>query len=238
MQIACTNCQAKIKVPDSAAGKKGKCPKCGTMLIIPVAPPAEEMKAPQTGMMAEPPPARVDIEAEAADADYNPPVPKRPPTTAERDDYEDEADRDDERRSRRGRDEDDLDDEQRRRSSGEMDILRRQPSIGLSLTSMILGIASILITLASTIGGGLFGLFCPCGFIGGYLGVGLSGILALVSLPLGFVGMNKGGKGFAITGLATSGISVVLILLYVVLSILGIGLFAMCMAANQPPPPR
>ena len=37
MLIQCTNCASKIRVPDSAAGKKGKCPKCGTVLVIPAA---------------------------------------------------------------------------------------------------------------------------------------------------------------------------------------------------------
>ncbi len=42
MQITCSNCQSKIKVPDSAAGKKGKCPKCGTVIAIPAQAPAPE----------------------------------------------------------------------------------------------------------------------------------------------------------------------------------------------------
>jgi predicted Zn finger-like uncharacterized protein len=46
MQITCSSCQAKIRVPDSAAGKKGKCPKCGTAITIPAAePPTEELSA-------------------------------------------------------------------------------------------------------------------------------------------------------------------------------------------------
>jgi predicted Zn finger-like uncharacterized protein len=242
MQIVCTQCQAKIKVPDSAAGKKGKCPKCGTILTIPAAPPAptREMQAPDTGMMAEAPLPTVDVEAEAADTDYAPPVSNRPPPVSkprrrDMDDPEDEYEDDVSRR----RDRDDDDDEPRRRDRDDLDILRaKKPSIGLSLTSMILGIAAIVITLLSTVAGGLLGLLCPCGFIGGYVGVGISGILAVVSLALGFFGLSKGGKGFAITGLITSGLSVLLILLYVVLSLLGIGLFAAFIAANQPPPPR
>lgn len=34
--VTCSNCSSKIKVPDNAAGKKGKCPKCGTVVRIPV----------------------------------------------------------------------------------------------------------------------------------------------------------------------------------------------------------
>src|SRR5205085_11696902 len=65
MQIVCTSCQAKIKVPDSAAGKKGKCPKCGTVLTLPLSAPteggAEGMKAADTGMMAAAPPPVVEL---------------------------------------------------------------------------------------------------------------------------------------------------------------------------------
>jgi serine/threonine protein kinase len=40
MLIVCSNCQSKSRVPDSAAGKKGKCPKCGAIVAIPLAEPA------------------------------------------------------------------------------------------------------------------------------------------------------------------------------------------------------
>lgn len=245
MQIVCTNCQAKIKVPDSAAGKRGKCPKCGTVLTIPAAVPSEAgvegKNAPETGMMAEAPPPEVAGEEAAGGYSAAPPPL---PSASSRNTYEDDRrprqrdDDYDEGPRRRRDDDDEYDDEPRRRDRRDVDILRRPPSIGLSLTSMILGITAMVITLASTIAGGLFGLICPCGFIGGYIGIGLSGILALVSLPLGFVGLNKGGKGFAVTGLITSGLSVLLIVLYVILSLLGIGLFAAFIAANQQPPPR
>jgi predicted Zn finger-like uncharacterized protein len=46
MLITCSNCQSKIRVPDSAAGKKGKCPKCGAVIAIPLEEsPAEEAAA-------------------------------------------------------------------------------------------------------------------------------------------------------------------------------------------------
>lgn len=41
MIISCHQCSKKLKVPDSAAGKKVKCPSCGTVLAI-----AEESEAP------------------------------------------------------------------------------------------------------------------------------------------------------------------------------------------------
>src|SRR5437868_1643461 len=40
MLIVCNHCQTTNRVPESAAGKRGKCPKCGTILDIPAEPPA------------------------------------------------------------------------------------------------------------------------------------------------------------------------------------------------------
>ncbi len=37
MLIVCSNCQSTNRVPENAVGKKGKCPKCGTILDIPAA---------------------------------------------------------------------------------------------------------------------------------------------------------------------------------------------------------
>ncbi len=38
IQIICTGCQAKLKAPDTAAGKKIKCPKCQTVVSVPATP--------------------------------------------------------------------------------------------------------------------------------------------------------------------------------------------------------
>src|SRR5439155_18917656 len=47
MMITCSNCQAKIRVPDAAAGKRGKCPKCQTVITIPATgePSGDDMPA-------------------------------------------------------------------------------------------------------------------------------------------------------------------------------------------------
>ncbi len=36
MIVACPSCHKKIKAPDSAAGKKAKCPSCGTVMMLPM----------------------------------------------------------------------------------------------------------------------------------------------------------------------------------------------------------
>ena len=35
IQVICTGCQVKLKAPDTAAGKKTKCPKCQTIVSVP-----------------------------------------------------------------------------------------------------------------------------------------------------------------------------------------------------------
>lgn len=46
IRIKCPNCGHRLKVPDSAAGKKGKCPRCGAVVELPAAAaPAEKPKA-------------------------------------------------------------------------------------------------------------------------------------------------------------------------------------------------
>jgi len=35
LQLRCPNCNVLLKVPDTAVGKKGKCPKCGADFVVP-----------------------------------------------------------------------------------------------------------------------------------------------------------------------------------------------------------
>jgi hypothetical protein len=37
IQVLCTGCQARLKAPDTAAGKKTRCPKCQTVVSVPAA---------------------------------------------------------------------------------------------------------------------------------------------------------------------------------------------------------
>jgi predicted RNA-binding Zn-ribbon protein involved in translation (DUF1610 family) len=43
IQVTCTSCSGAFKAPDSAAGKKAKCPQCATVIEIPGGDPAEEI---------------------------------------------------------------------------------------------------------------------------------------------------------------------------------------------------
>jgi predicted RNA-binding Zn-ribbon protein involved in translation (DUF1610 family) len=43
IQVTCPSCSSSFKAPDSAAGKRAKCPKCAGVIEIPAAVPAEEV---------------------------------------------------------------------------------------------------------------------------------------------------------------------------------------------------
>jgi predicted RNA-binding Zn-ribbon protein involved in translation (DUF1610 family) len=43
IQVTCRSCHGTFNAPDSAAGKRAKCPKCGNVIEIPSAVPAEEI---------------------------------------------------------------------------------------------------------------------------------------------------------------------------------------------------
>jgi hypothetical protein len=53
--VVCNSCQAKLKVPDAAAGKTGKCPQCGTVIRVPASQPPTE---PAATARTQPPPTR------------------------------------------------------------------------------------------------------------------------------------------------------------------------------------
>ncbi|GEM_PF-4567728 len=119
MQITCPSCKKLLRVADSAAGKKVKCPACGT--TFPALDQVEEVVEPGPPPR-KPKPDVVEVVEEA------PPRPRRPREDDEDDDRprrsrardEDEDDDDRPRRSRR-RDEDDDDRPRRSRRRDEED---------------------------------------------------------------------------------------------------------------------
>jgi hypothetical protein len=90
--VVCPNCSAKLNAPDSAAGKRVKCPKCQTGMVVPEPLP----EASPFEVVDDPQPA-----AKAA-----PKVAGRPRAAVKA-----EADDEDDRRRKRRRDEDDEDDD-------------------------------------------------------------------------------------------------------------------------------
>src|SRR5271157_5201409 len=69
--VVCPSCAAKMRAPDSLAGRKTKCPKCGTALVVP-RPGAEHPQRsnpqplPQSVKGAEPTPVPVMLAPESA----------------------------------------------------------------------------------------------------------------------------------------------------------------------------
>src|SRR5687768_16743255 len=45
IQVTCTSCQGMFNAPDTAAGKRAKCPTCGGVILIPNAVEAEVVSA-------------------------------------------------------------------------------------------------------------------------------------------------------------------------------------------------
>jgi predicted Zn finger-like uncharacterized protein len=259
MLVVCTNCQARIRVPEAAAGKKGKCPKCGTILSVPPAEaPSSEAPAPapappapeQTEVMDAPPFPPTDLSyAPEPPASSSPrPLPR---TTRRADDLDDDDDEEDEP-PRRRRDEDGDDrprgrrdeaDDNRPRRRDDLDVRRPRQSRGMSVASMVVGIGSLVVLLLSggamIFSAALLTCACPLGCLAGpigYAGIALSAILALVAAPLGFLGMSRGGKGMAIAGIATGAATLVLCLVLLVVTLI-FGAAAVFVGANAQPQP-
>jgi predicted Zn finger-like uncharacterized protein len=195
MQVTCSNCQSKIRVPDSAAGKKGKCPKCGNIIAIPALAAPEDVAS--EPIAETPPSSAFDFEAGPApsakasrdtdDALESGPPPRKSKARAadDEEDYDDDAD-DDRPRKRI-----------KKRSSEE--------SVALSATSLGLGIGS------SVFGAGS----CCCTIVTAPLAF----ILGIAALVLGIIGMKKGGKVMAIIGMSLGGVGIVLALLWIILTV-------------------
>jgi predicted Zn finger-like uncharacterized protein len=209
MLITCDGCGAKIRVPDSAAGKRAKCPKCATIVNVPDLDNAEhDPDAEDTRVSAKPlpPPAPIEVEpldeeekTKVTSAGAKPPKPTGPID----DDEDDEDDRPVRKRRRMDEDEDDYLDVRSDRRTGSR-------ANNLATTAMTLGIVSLVM---STIGG------CCCGIFGAIIAI-ICGGLALV---FGFMGREPGSDGTAMTGIICGGIGLALGLLVLILGIFWIG---------------
>jgi hypothetical protein len=266
MQVVCSGCSAKIKVPDKAAGKKIKCPRCATVLTVPMADapaetqePAEAPPPPEEPPEEEAPPEETPDEEPADDTevaekplsrskrasrdddenddeDSGPPKRRRARDDDDDDQEENEDEDDDRPRRKRRRDEDDDDDD--------VDIRKRRgrrgkkgPN-GLAITSMILGISAVVVYFGMWV---CSAVFAPFGIVACFLGL----ILAVVGAILGHLGKKPGSEGFALTGLICSYIVLALYLLsiigtVVVIIVFGAAIFAFGARGPRPPmpPPR
>lgn len=182
MLITCTGCNSTVRAPESAYGKRVKCPKCATILNVPAGevgpaePASTDLSAaplPPTPSVAPPwPTSDIDLFASAAPSPKREAVDFDAPSGTRRSDFHDDDD---------DEDFDDLDVRDRH-------AIRRQPLNGLATASMVMGIISVTM--------GTIGCAC-CGVIGASLAL-ISGVMALI---FGFMGKTPGSEGMATAGI-------------------------------------
>lgn len=207
MLITCSNCESKIRVPDSAAGKKGKCPKCGTVIAIPATEPGDE-DAPAEAIAPSEPAAEEPVAEEAAGSPFafsdEPPAPKKGSRKA--DPLEDEVV------------EEPVEDEYAEEGEPKKKTGAKE-SPTLSMVSMILGILSLL---------------CSCPSFVSWCAAPLPFLFAVGALVTGFLGMKQGGRGFAIAGLCCGGGGILLTIVMIIANILvGAAFFAAAAAGGR-----
>jgi hypothetical protein len=169
--VTCPGCSAKLNAPDSAAGKKVRCPKsgCGTLIPVPApaAAPAQAARpAPPPAPPSSPfefnddPPPRKAAKAATVDEDEDDDRPRRKRRDDEDDDDRDRddrprkkgarAERDDDdaddrpRKKRRDRDEDDEDDRDRRKRRGGYAKRRKKGTSAGVIVAVVIGIIVVL----------------------------------------------------------------------------------------------
>jgi hypothetical protein len=191
--ITCANCSTRMKAPDSAAGKKVKCPKCATLVIVPFSEDERAAGAEERIASERPAEAPAPRRTRPDEIDEGPPRPRKSasrhedededqdrPRRRKKDDEEDrprsrhqEEDEDRPRRRHQEEDEDEDEDRPRRRKQAEAKSGSTGPQLALGISALVVG------------GIGLLFNFIPC--IGWF-----------VSLPAGVLGLLLGGIGLII----------------------------------------
>jgi predicted Zn finger-like uncharacterized protein len=226
MLITCTGCQSKIRVPDKAAGKRVKCPKCATVIQVPDLDKPADLVEPEpddvgvsSRPMPPPPPVETEPEEEEASTKVTSRGAKPPPIKPKRassiDDGDDDEDEPKPPSKRRRHDEDDDDELDVRRPKK-----RRKAVNGMALTSMIVGIVAVSF---GTVG------ICCCGMIGGGIAVACGG----TALVFGFMGRGGSSDGYALTGIICGAVGLVCGLIGILLGIFALSLNLGGMNFNQ-----
>jgi hypothetical protein len=235
MLITCGGCNKKMRVPDSAAGKRIKCPKCATVMRVPETPPPDgDSPAPDSeaaAISSRPLPSPPPVEPAAAEADETDGTevtastpsssPAKPPplkATRTRGSFDDDDDDDEPAPPSRRRDRDDDDDDD------DIDDIRRnraQPVNSLATTSMTMGILAISLAALG---------ICCCPIALEPIAV-VCGVLAII---FGFMGKTPGSEGTAMTGIICGSVSLVIVVIAIFLVIFWVGINMMGVM-NQPP---
>lgn len=188
MLLTCSGCQAQMRVPDEFAGKRVKCPKCGTIVTAPAveappAPPPPAPTPPETGITSSGPltvePLDIGFETTpppATDLTAAPP----PPLPIPRDRYDDDPEP-----PRRDRFGEDMDTQGPGKSNVD----------NMAMASMILGITGLAF--------GTIGCGC-CSAFGPLIGV-VCGVLAVI---FGLKGKVPGSETHAKTGIICGAVAI------------------------------
>jgi serine/threonine protein kinase len=104
-----------------------------------------------------------------------------------------------------------------RRDGLDISIPPRGPSGVASVMSFVVGLVSFVVTTGATLLGLLLGVNCVCAVMGGYAGLAVGAVLALAAVVLGMIGLQQGARPYARMGIASAGISLVMIVVYIVL---------------------
>jgi predicted Zn finger-like uncharacterized protein len=239
MLITCDGCSSKIRVPDKAAGKRVKCPKCANMIRVPALETPSHPAPDSGGVSSAPLPPLPKFEPEppeeqgtevtsrpSSKGSKPPPIKK---TSGGRTAWDDDDDDDVDIRSRRGRrdDDDDGDDDRppRRRHDryddddddddyDDLNVRRRRarrPTNSMATTGMVMGIVSVVSLIAP---------ICCCGLVGCGILATLNGTLALI---FGIMGKVPGSESQATTGIICGAIGLVLGLIEIALGVVFIG---------------
>jgi predicted Zn finger-like uncharacterized protein len=238
MLITCSGCESKIKVPDAAAGKRVKCPKCATIIRVPKAetpdpppspepePPDEESKAPPEEPLDEPEPQEPEEEPEetaktrvTASKSKASAIRAKSSRSKSRDEDDDDDDKPRSKRGRRDDDDDDDDDDDKPRSKrgrrddddDDLDVRKRR---GRKKGSNSLAMTSMIT--------GIIGVVialpgcCCCGFI--HIATLACGIAAVICGHMSI--KSPGNEGQALTGLICGYVAIALSLIGAVFMIL------------------
>ncbi len=169
------------------------CSSCASKVLVPDNADVQKGKCPRCGVVLTIP-APIADDAGITSA----PAPAKSSRCAD-EEFEEERPRS--RRSWRDEDDDDFDDEDDDDEYGLPPRLRRPPdeAPGLSISAMVVGIIAVASGTCLAVACGLFS-------------VPITGICGLVAVILGWIGMSRGGRQFAVTGITLGVIAMLMAL--------------------------
>lgn len=247
MQVVCSGCNAKIKVPDKAAGKKIKCPRCATVLTVPMpdASSGPDESALPNSKPELPPPDGATSRAEApletpdeAPADETgvtdkpsssgkgpPPIESKRASWDERDNSDEEEAEPPSRRRSRDDDDDDEEDEgedrprkRRRRDEDDDDDRLDVRKRRRKEGASGMAMGSMITGIVSVVAGVPGCLGCCCGLF-----TAIALICGIIAVILGFMSRKSpGSENMAMTGIVCGFVGIAFGVIGIVMVILSV----------------